>query len=195
MQKWLLKTGTITSTLLRALAIQHSVKFSTISEWKIRIKMPNTGSHRNTTHTLTGTGSTALVAAVPCPGKATQISHKGQRIEKERKEQTDRQKNTTYKPFKTHKESIGYWVPARWNSGNARDNVRHTVSQALPFICNQSLLFRLGTPVLWIAWLIAFSLPLKRAGRLHRKFITVARKRKHHICPEHCPFGHLMYYA
>ena len=78
MQKWLLKTGTVTPTLLRALSIQLSVKFSTISEWKIRIKMPNKGSHRNTIHTLTGTGSTALVAAVPYPGKATQISHKGQ---------------------------------------------------------------------------------------------------------------------
>ena len=75
--------------------------------------MPNTGSHRNTIHTLTGTGSTALVAAVPYPGKATQISHKGQRIEKRKKRTNKQTKNTTYKPFKTHKESIGYWVPAR----------------------------------------------------------------------------------
>jgi len=31
-------------------------------------------------HILTGIGSTALVAAVLYPGKATQISHKGQRL-------------------------------------------------------------------------------------------------------------------
>ena len=31
--------------------------------------MPNTGSRRNTIHTLIGMGSTALVAAVPYPGK------------------------------------------------------------------------------------------------------------------------------
>ena len=36
--------------------------------------------HTKTLHTLTGMGSTVLVAAVPYPGKAIWISHKGQWI-------------------------------------------------------------------------------------------------------------------
>ena len=76
--------------------------------------MPNTGSRRNTIHTLIGMGSTALVAAVPYPGKVTQISHKGQRSNRKKKEKKKKkEKTTTYKPFKTCKELIGYWVPAR----------------------------------------------------------------------------------
>ena len=35
--------------------------------------------HMKILHTLIGMGSTARVAAVPYPGKATKISHKGQR--------------------------------------------------------------------------------------------------------------------
>ena len=33
--------------------------------------------HMKTLHTLTGMGSAALVAAVPCPGKVTQTFHRG----------------------------------------------------------------------------------------------------------------------
>ena len=35
--------------------------------------------HRKMQHTLVGMGSAALAAAVPCPGKATRISRKGQK--------------------------------------------------------------------------------------------------------------------
>ena len=38
--------------------------------------------HMKILHTLIGMGSTARVAAVPYPGKATKISHKGQRSTK-----------------------------------------------------------------------------------------------------------------
>ena len=46
------------------------------------LTVPNTGSHtivwtHKTLHTLTGMGSAALVAAVPYPGWATQISWRG----------------------------------------------------------------------------------------------------------------------
>ena len=48
------------------------------------LKSPNAGKytiagHMKMLHTRIGVGSAALSAAVPYPGKATQISHKGQR--------------------------------------------------------------------------------------------------------------------
>ena len=45
------------------------------------LKIPNAGSitHRHTAHTDSSkTGSVALAAAVPYPGKATRIAHRGQ---------------------------------------------------------------------------------------------------------------------
>ena len=49
------------------------------------LKIPNTGSHTIHTkilHTLIEIGSAVLAAAVPHPGKVTQISNKGQRSTK-----------------------------------------------------------------------------------------------------------------
>ena len=45
--------------------------------WDIQMATPLFG-HRKILHTLVGTGSAALAAAVPYPGKVTRISSKGQ---------------------------------------------------------------------------------------------------------------------
>ena len=77
------------------------------------------------------------------------------------------------KRLKTHMDSSGYCVQARWNSGDARDNEHHTLSSAVLLVCNQCPFFKLRKCVPFIAWLTAFSLLLKAAGQLYRNFSIV----------------------
>ena len=90
--------------------------------------------------------------------------------------------------LKMHKDSLKYRVWASWNSGNASDNVCHTL--VLLFVCNR-VLFILGkTHLLYMAELAALSLLVQLADQLYRKFSTVPTKTRGCICPEHYSMIH-----